>query len=83
VGRKTDKYETYKMVIAFLGGASGKELSCQCRRCKRCVFLPWLGKIPWREGMTTHSSILVWRTGEPMDRAAWLAIVHRVTKSWA
>ena len=27
---------------------SGKESACQCRRCKRCRFSPWLGKIPWR-----------------------------------
>ena len=29
--------------------------------------------------MTTHSSILVWRI--PMDRGAWWATVHEVTKS--
>ena len=29
-------------------GASGKEPSCQCRRCKRCRFNPWVGKISWR-----------------------------------
>ena len=27
---------------------SGKESTCQCRRCKRCGFDPWVGKIPWR-----------------------------------
>ena len=26
----------------------GKESACQCRRCKRCGFNPWVGKIPWR-----------------------------------
>ena len=26
---------------------SGKESACQCRRCKRCRFYPWVGKIPW------------------------------------
>ena len=30
------------------GGASGKELTCQYRRCKRCGFNPWVRKIPWR-----------------------------------
>ena len=30
------------------GGASGKGPTCQCRRCKRCRFYPWVGKIPWR-----------------------------------
>ena len=32
----------------FPDGANGKELSCQCRRCKRCEFDLWVGKIPWR-----------------------------------
>ena len=27
---------------------SGKESACQCRRCKRHGFDPWVGKIPWR-----------------------------------
>ena len=31
------------------GGASGKEPSCQCRRCKRHRFDPWVRKIPWRK----------------------------------
>ena len=26
---------------------SGKESACQCRRCKRHGFDPWVGKIPW------------------------------------
>ena len=30
------------------GGASGKELTCQCRRWKRCGFDPWVRKISWR-----------------------------------
>ena len=28
---------------------------------KRCGFNPWIGKIPWREGMATHSSVLTGR----------------------
>ena len=32
----------------FPGGASGKEPACQCRRCKRNRFNPWVGKAPWR-----------------------------------
>ena len=34
---------------------------------------------PLEEGMATHSSILAWRI--PMDKGAWQAIVHGVTKS--
>ena len=33
---------------------------------------------PLEEGMATQSSILAWRI--PMDRGAWLASVHGVTK---
>ena len=35
---------------------------------------------PLEEKMATHSSILAWRI--PMDRGAWLVMVHKVTKSW-
>ena len=27
---------------------SGKEPACQCRRCRRCGFNPWVRKMPWR-----------------------------------
>ena len=33
------------------------------------------------QGMATHSSILSWRSS--MDRGAWRATAHRVSKSWA
>ena len=32
----------------FPGVASGNEHVCQCRRCKSCVFDPWVRKIPWK-----------------------------------
>ena len=34
---------------------------------------------PLEEGMATHSSVLAWRIF--MDRGAWWATVHRVTKN--
>ena len=34
---------------------------------------------PLEKGMATHSSILAWRI--PMERGAWQATVHGVTKS--
>ena len=34
--------------LALPGCLSGKEFACQCRRCKRCWFDLWLGKIPWK-----------------------------------
>ena len=54
--------------MGFPGGTSGKEPTCQGRRCKRHGFDPWVGKIPMEEGMAVHSSILVWEilwTEEP------------------
>ena len=38
----------YMSPQGFPSSASGKELSCQCRRCKRCGFDPWVRKIPRR-----------------------------------
>ena len=35
-------------LVAFPGGASGKEYACQSRRHKRQRFDPWVRKIPWR-----------------------------------
>ena len=41
------------------------------------LFLGWEDLL--EEGMTTHSGILAWRI--PMDRGAWRATVHGVSKS--
>ena len=42
----------------------------------------WVQSLGWEdpleEGMATHPSILDWRI--PMDRGAWWATVHGVTK---
>ena len=35
------------LLYGFPGGTSSKESTCQCRRCNRCWFNPWVGKIPW------------------------------------
>ena len=40
-------------------------------------YLDW--KDPLEDSMATHSSILAWRI--PMDRGAWRATVHEVTKN--
>ena len=36
-------------ISGFQGGTGGKESSCQCRRCKRWGFGPWVRKIFWRK----------------------------------
>ena len=35
---------------------------------------------PLEEEMATHSKILAWELGNPMDRGAWRATVHEVAK---
>ena len=37
---------------------SGKESACQCRRCKRCGFDPWVGKTAW-SGKRQHTPVLL------------------------
>ena len=52
---------------SFPGGASGKEPTCHCRRCRDAGLISVWGGSP-EEGMTTHSSLLglrVPRTEEP------------------
>ena len=53
--------EWIKRMWGFPGGVSGKELACQCRRCKRCEFDPWVWKIPWSRKWQTLPSILAWK----------------------
>ena len=36
------------MNMGFPDGASSKEPVCQCRKCKKWGFNPWVRKIPWR-----------------------------------
>ena len=34
-------------ILGFPGGFSGRESTCQCMRCKRLGFDPWVRKIHW------------------------------------
>ena len=61
--------ETWYDLSGWLpGGATGKELTCQFRRRKRCRFDPWVGKIPWKRkwqptpclGNTIHAWEIPW-----------------------
>ena len=64
--------------MGFPGSTSGKETTCQCRRLKRLRFNPWSRKsLAGRYGNPLQSSCLE----NPMDRGAWPATVHGVTKS--
>ena len=56
------------------GWLSGKEPTCQCRRLG---FDPWVGKIP---GEGNDNPLQYSCLGNPMDRVAWWATVHRIAK---
>ena len=65
-----------KSIRGFPGGASGKGPTCQCRRCKRRWFYPWVGNIPWRMSWQPTTVFL-----PGVHRGAWWSIVYRVAKS--
>ena len=63
---------------------SGKEYTCQSRRCKRLWFDLWVGKIPWnRKWQSTPYSCLENCLENSLDTGAWWATVHRITQSRA
>ena len=69
----------YYLRQGFPGGGSGNESTCQCRRCKRWGFTPFMGKIPWsRKWQPLQYSCL----GNSMDRGAWWPIADGAAKSW-
>ena len=62
----------------FPDGASGKELTCQCRKHKRRRFSPWVGKIPWRRAWHPLQCSCLENS---VDRGAWWTAVHGISKS--
>ena len=64
----------------FPGGTSDKEHACQCKKQKSCKFMSRSRKSPGEgKGNPLQHSCLE----NPMDRGAWQATVHRVTKTKA
>ena len=73
--KKRLKFETIQMGMGFPCGSAVKNLPPM-----KEMWVPFLGQEdPLEEGMATHSSVLAWRI--PVDREAWWATVHGVTKS--
>ena len=58
----------------FPGGSVSERIFLRCRRPR---FDPWVGKIPWKRKYILQYSCLE----NLMDRRAWWATVHGVTKS--
>ena len=66
----------YLELEGIAGGSSGKESTCQC---KKCGFNPWVGNIPW---WGKWQSTPIFLPGNPVDRGAWQATVHGAANSW-
>ena len=64
--------------MGFPGGASGKELACQCRRRKRRGFDRGSRRSP---GGGHGNPLQYFCLENPMDREPWSATVHGVTES--
>ena len=60
----------YPVFWDFPGGASGKELTFQCRRPERRRFDPRVGQIPWRRAW---QPTLVFLPGESHGQRSWWA----------
>ena len=64
-------------VMGFPGGLSGKEFSCQCRRCG---FGPSVGKIPWRK---KWQPTLIFLPGKSHGQRSLVELQSmRLHKSW-
>ena len=66
----------YPLQYSWASLAFSDRIESACNVGDPCL-IPGLGRSP-KEGMATHSSVFAWRI--PMDREAWQAIVHGVTK---
>ena len=66
---------------------SGKECTCQCRRCRRHGLDPWVGVILWSGKWQPAPVILPGKfhgqrsLESSMNRGGWWSVVHGATKS--
>ena len=58
---------------------SSKESACQCRRCKRRRFDPWVRKVPWRRKWQPTLVFSPWKSHG--QRSLWDR-VQGVARSW-
>ena len=66
--------------MGFPGGASGKESTCQCRRCRRPRFHPWVGHGNLHPGGGHGNPLQYSCLWNSVGRGAWQAAVHGATK---
>ena len=78
-GRKEKNYFSYNThIIGLPRWLSGKESACQYRRCRRPGLIPGSERFP---GGSNGNPLQYSYLGNPMDRRAWWATVHGVSKS--
>ena len=67
-----------------LGGDSGKEPNCQCKRCRRCWLDSWVGKFLWRRKWQPTPVFLLGESHEQRTLAGYSLWGHkRVRHDWA
>ena len=64
-------------VVGVPGSASGKELTCQCRRHKRLGFDPWIRKMPWRGAWQPTSVFLFGKSQGQRSLAGYSPWIHK------
>ena len=62
---------------------SGKELTCQCRRHKRCRFIPWVRKIPWRGEWQPTPVFLPGESHGQRSLVGYTPWDHKVRPKWS
>jgi len=62
---------------------SGKESACQCSRCKRCRFYPWVRKIPWRKKPQPTSVFLLGKSHGQRSLVGYSPPGRGVRHNWA
>ena len=67
----------------FPGGASGKEIACQCRGRRGLEFDPWVGKIPRRRKRQSTPVFLPGKSQTEVPRGLQSTGPQRVGHDWA
>ena len=73
-------WQLESLLLVFVGFPGGSESKESAWNVGNLGFQSLGWEDPLEKGMATQSSILAWRI--PMDRGAWWATVHEVTKIW-
>ena len=60
-----------------------KKHACQCRRCKKCRFDPWLRKIPWKRAWQPTPVLLPEESHGLRNLAATSIRSRRVGHNWS